>query len=161
MAVVELKDGASCLFWDDLWCNRVPKIQFPELYSFSRDKNISLMNFVDAVGPESVLRLPISPQAFQQLTSLLEDINNLHFTEEHDIWPFIWGSPFFSSSKAYKHLTGHRITHASFKWLWSSAVQHKHKVFFWLLLQDRLSTRSLLRRKNMFLPDYNCFCCTT
>jgi hypothetical protein len=32
-------------------------------------------------------------------------------------------------------------------------------VFFWLLLKDRLSTRELLRRKNMVLEEYNCVLC--
>jgi hypothetical protein len=46
--------------------------------------------------------------------------------------------------------------HNAFKWLWRSSCQNKHKFFFWLLLKDRLSTRALLRRRNMHLPDYNC-----
>lgn len=35
----------------------------------------------------------------------------------------------------------------------------KHKVFFWLLLQDRLSTTDLLRRKQMELDSYTCDLC--
>jgi hypothetical protein len=35
----------------------------------------------------------------------------------------------------------------------------KHKVFFWLLLKDRLSTRELLRRKQMDLDSYTCDLC--
>ena len=35
------------------------------------------------------------------------------------------------------------------------------RFFFWLLLKDRLSTRELLRRRNMELPDYNCVHCNT
>ena len=66
----------------------------------------------------------------------------------------------FSSSKAYRQLTGHRIIHNSFQWLWKTSCQNKHKVFFWLLLKDRLSTRELLKRRNMELPNYSCVCCT-
>ena len=40
-------------------------------------------------------------------------------------------------------------------------VKNKHKVFFWLLLKDGLSTRALLRRRNMALPDYSCVLCTS
>ena len=46
-----------------------------------------------------------------------------------------------------------------FRWLWSSSCQMKHKVFFWLLLNDRLNTRGLLRRKNMVLESYSCDLC--
>jgi hypothetical protein len=35
-------------------------------------------------------------------------------------------------------------------------VQKRHKVFFWLLLKDRLSTRNILRRRNQALPSYEC-----
>jgi hypothetical protein len=45
--------------------------------------------------------------------------------------------------------------HQIYKWLWKSACQNKRKKFFWFLLKDRLSTRELLRRKTMFLQDYN------
>ena len=27
--------------------------------------------------------------------------------DDTDVWSYIWGSPFFSTSKAYSHLTGH------------------------------------------------------
>ena len=80
-------------------------------------------------------------------------------TSDHDIWTYIWGSPFFSSAKAYTHLTGHRFIHPIFHKLWASACQPKHKFFFWLLLHHRLSTRNILPRKNMQLPSFNCVCC--
>lgn len=36
----------------------------------------------------------------------------------------------------------------------------RYKVFFWLLLQDRLNTRNLLKRKSFQLPSYNCALCS-
>jgi hypothetical protein len=38
--------------------------------------------------------------------------------------------------------------------MWKGDNLGKHKFFFWLLLKDRLSTRNLLRRKNMHLTSY-------
>lgn len=72
---------------------------------------------------------------------------------------FFWGNANFSTSKAYKILIGERLTHLVFHWIWNSKCQMKHKVFFWLLLQDRLSTRDLLRRRNMELDSYTCELC--
>ena len=94
---------------------------------------------VDVEGPNHLFQLPISGITLQQLTSLAQEMSTLQDTPDPDIWTYIWGSPYFSSSKAYKHLTGHRVAHAAFKW--NSTCQNKHKVFFWLLLNDRLSTR--------------------
>jgi hypothetical protein len=46
-----------------------------------------------------------------------------------------------------------------YKWLWASSCQLKHKVFFCLLLKNRLNTRNLLRRKNMALDLIVSFAC--
>jgi hypothetical protein len=80
-------------------------------------------------------------------------------TSETDTWIYSWRSPMFSTSRAYKALVGHRSVHPTFLWIWGSKCQMKHKVFFWLLLKDRLSTRDLLGRKNMILDTYSCELC--
>ena len=56
-------------------------------------------------------------------------------------------------------MIGTRMIHPAFKWIWTSKCQMKHKVFFWLLLKDRLSTKDILRRKNMQLDSYTCELC--
>lgn len=76
-----------------------------------------------------------------------------------DLWTFLWSSGKFSIAKAYEHLSGHSQIHPGFKWIWNSNCQNKHKVFAWLIMKDKLSTRELLRRKNMELQDYNCVLC--
>ena len=48
-----------------------------------------------------------------------------------------------------QHLSGSGIRH----------VKINTGFFFWLLSKDCLSTRALLKRRNMILPDYNCVCC--
>ena len=83
----------------------------------------------------------------------------IYQTEREDSWSYIWGRNDFSSRRAYKQLADSRQVHPTFRWLWKSSCQHNHKVFFWLLIQDRLSTRNILRRKNMFLQSYNCVLC--
>jgi len=59
-----------------------------------------------------------------------------------------------ASTKVYKLLLGHQEVHPVLKWLWS--CQPKQRVFFWLLINDRLSTRNILRRKHMHLDAYDC-----
>jgi len=123
MACVNILDGTTCLFWDDLWLNRVPKFHFPELYSFAKNKSISLRSALEVQGPDDLFHLPISAIALQQLTVLAQELASIQDSSDHDIWSYIWSSPFFPSSKAYKHLIGHRVVHAAFKWLWKSAVR--------------------------------------
>jgi hypothetical protein len=54
------------------------------------------------------------------------------------------GNMGFSAAKAYKALIGHKCVHLAFKWIWKSKCQMNHKVFFWLLLKDRINTRDIL-----------------
>lgn len=110
--------------------------------------------------PADLFHLPLSALVAQQFLDLAIDINSLPASSECDHWTYIWDFSHFSTAKAYKHLIGQMPTHPAFRWLWKSACQNKHKVFFWLLLKDRLSTRALLRRRNMHLPSYSCVCCT-
>ena len=105
---------------------------------------------------DQLFHLPLSSEAYAQLLLLNDKLDSLQLSNSHDIWNYIWGSPYYSSSKAYKQLTGQASVHASYKWLWKNCCQHKHKVFFWLLLKDRLSTRDLLERKWMILQSHEC-----
>lgn len=86
------------------------------------------------------------------------ELSTIMLDTSKDSWVYIWGSAQYSSSKAYRLLTGHTQVDPIFKRLWKTSCQSKHKVFFWLVLVDRLSTRNMLRRRRMHL-DYNCVLC--
>jgi len=109
---------------------------------------------------DTLFHLPLSELAFQQLTQLAQDIQDAVFSEEHNVWSFLWGSFHFSVSRVYRHLLGSRDVHNIFKRIWKTRCQHKHIVSFWLLLKERLSTRSLLRRRGMELPSFGCVLCS-
>ncbi|XP_066334538.1 uncharacterized protein [Miscanthus floridulus] len=96
--------------------------------------------------------------AYNQLQALNQTVSDTHISEDKDIWQYSWGKN-FSSSRAYKIMMGHTQHHTSIQWIWKTPCQPKHKLFFWLVLKDRLSTRNILRRRNMFLPSYNCVLC--
>lgn len=155
-----MKDGSTCLLWHHLWNNQVPAQVYPHLFSFTRDKHLSLKRAYSITDLQHLFFLPLTPQAYNQLVSLAEDLESLDLSPDPDSWIYIWGNAFFSSSKAYKSLIGHRNTHPVYDWLWKSRCQKKHKVFFWLVLKDRLSTRDIMRRKHMVMPSYNCVLCS-
>ena len=74
---------------------------------------------------------------------------------------YSWGSG-YSVKAAYQFLMSQKFPPPAplpFQWLWKSSCQEKHRVFFWVLLQDRLNTRGLLQRKNLFVEDYTCVMC--
>lgn len=134
---------------------------FPELFSFVRKPKSSIRLLLDK-EPASVFFYPLSPQATLQLDSLLSLTQNFNWDRNtEDLWVYRWGSSTFSSSNAYKILVGHHQASPLFKWMWTVGNLGKHKLFFWLLLMDRLNTRNILRRKNRQLDDYNCVLCNT
>jgi hypothetical protein len=57
-------------------------------------------------------------------------------------------------------MKGHFSAPLPFQWIWKSRCQGKHKVFFWLLLNDRLNTRNLLRRKMFHLQSTTFVMCS-
>jgi hypothetical protein len=107
MASVLIASGKSCLFWDDVWNNQVRKIQYPELHSFAKNKRVSLSTVYETEALHDLFHLPLSVEAYHQLQELQTEISDLVIVADDDKWTFIWGSSHFSSSKAYKVLTGH------------------------------------------------------
>jgi hypothetical protein len=93
------------------------------------------------------------------MVNLANIMDSTQLTDECDSWAYVWGSNIFAATKAYKKLIGQHSVHPAFRWLWKMFCQPKYKVFFWLLLKDRLSTRNILKRKNMHLESYNCVLC--
>lgn len=159
MAVVSIHQGDTCFLWQDPWNNIVPKHYFLELLSFAKNKFTTLSRAGEFEDLNQVLNRPISSEAYAQLLLLAQLLESLPNDNQEDIWTYIWGSPLFTTTKAYKQLIGFRIVHPGYKWLRKSSLQKKHKVFFLLLLKDRLSTQNILRRKNMDLPSCDCVLC--
>src|SRR4051812_36964431 len=44
--------------------------------------------------------------------------------------------------------------------IWKSAVMLRYKIFFWLLIHDRINSRNFLKRKNFHIPSYSFVLCT-
>jgi hypothetical protein len=45
------------------------------------------------------------------------------------------------------------------KRMWQGCCQQKNKIFFWLLVHNRLNTRAILQRKNFVMDNYSCIMC--
>jgi hypothetical protein len=159
IASVLVHKGDTCSLWHDLWGGSTRRQSLPQLFSFARKRQITVARARDTEELAHLFTLPLSEEAFQQLLVLVGDLNALLDITANDVWSYIWGSPIYSSVKAYKQLIGSKQVHPCYLWLWKASAQKKHKVFFWLLLKDRLSTRNILRRKHRVLPSYNCVLC--
>ena len=147
------------MFWSDNWTSQLLKTQFPELFSFTRKPKCSISYFLNQED-DRLISLPLSQLAAAQFQEIQNLIQWRNWDENgNDTWTYNWGSPRFSSKKAYGALVGNTAASPLFRWLWASSNLGQHKFFFLLLLRDRLNTRNLLRRKNMHLDSYHYVLC--
>lgn len=149
----------TLLLWQDIWGDGVLKLALPELFSFARNANISVRKALDAHQFTDNFHLPLSRQAHLQFLELTDLVQPLLHDDGKDEWTFISGSSIFSAHRVYTQLIGHKQTHPIFSWLWRSKAQMKPKVFFWLVLKDRINTRDMLRRRGMQLDSFVCELC--
>jgi hypothetical protein len=71
--------------WDDLWLGRVPKLAFPELYSFAKKPSLSFSQARTHASVSQLFNLPLSVEAFDQWLLLGPAIQNLPWSEEKDV----------------------------------------------------------------------------
>jgi len=90
------------------------KLEYPELFSFAKNKAITACKFFSQQLTQDLFSLPLSTEAFQQLQILQSFRDHFPLSEQEDVWCTDWGT--FSASKAYKFLIGHRQVPQVFKW---------------------------------------------
>jgi hypothetical protein len=150
IASCSLGDGSTVLFWDDKWSHVILAETFPHLLQFSRNDRISVQGVMQAEDLDSLFMLPLTQEAFT--VSFDESIK--------DKWTLAWGSNTYSSSRLYKLAFQGLDTHPIFAWVWKSRCMNRIKFFAWLILMDRLNTKSMLKRRNMLAEEeVNCIMC--
>jgi hypothetical protein len=102
----------------------------PQLFSFVRNRNITVHQAFVSPSAQELFHLPLSEEAVEQFYDFSNLIAGLQLQEEPDTWNYIWGSAVFTPSKAYGHLIGTRQVHPAFYWLWKSTCQKKRNIFF-------------------------------
>jgi hypothetical protein len=156
-------NGKSIMLWDDKWQDTILKHKFPHLFSFTKNRNINILDAYNAAHENifGMFNLPLSLIAAQQCDELSQELNNLHLDDlsVNDKWKFAWGGNKYSTQKVYMALVNAPVAPAPFRWIWKSACLPKHKFFFWLLIQDRLNTKMHMVKKNFFVGSQYCVLC--
>ena len=158
----ELGDGSSVCFWDDFWLDGILAHKYPRLASFARNDGISVLETMQAEDLDTIFFLPLSDQALQELESLQEQLQSLTYDHDSaDRWIPIWGSR-YTSRRYYAHIFSAVDAHPVFKMVWKSRCTPRIKFFAWLVLVDRLNTKTMLQRRHMNVQDGTvCIMCTT
>jgi hypothetical protein len=108
-----------------------------------------------------LFRIPMTRQAFNELQLLSSELSAFSAnSNENDSWSFIWNSSTYSVKKFYRQQFLSLQPPKPLRWIWQSKCMPKIKFFAWLLLNDRLNTRNILRSHNKHLKEgYNCVLC--
>jgi hypothetical protein len=154
--------GDTVSFWDDFINGAVYSQKFPNLLEFAKEPRVSQQQIWNAESLLSFFRIPMTRQAYNELLSLQTELTlmQLDNLNEEDCWYFIWGNKKYSSSKYYQHQFASLLPPQPIRWIWKAKCIPKIKFFSWLLLNDRLNTRNILRRRRKFLEEgYCCVMC--
>jgi len=94
------------------------------------------------------LNLPISQTAALELEDLRTLIQAFELSDVPDQRIFCWGSGTYAAAKLYKLAFLSVRAPVVFRMVWKSKVTPRVKFFAWLILLDRLNTKTLLARRN-------------
>ena len=153
-------DRASFRFWEDDWAGlRRLRDLYPRLHALALDPRASVQSVSDA-GWFPTLPSCISDQRFEDLAAMQQAVSQFQLLEGlADIW--VCHGTRFSARNVYHHLQGLEGTPDSAMFLkccrliWKCRIPLKITILGWLLLRQRLMTRSLCQR---FCPGSSAEC---
>jgi hypothetical protein len=162
IARCSLGDGSTVSFWNDLWSDSVLSVQFPRLHSFAKSNSISVQRLMLEQNLDDIFFLPLSTQAYDELLHLQNDLDEFEYDDNSiDSWSPIWGAK-YTSQRFYAHVFSNVEAHPFYKTLWKSSCAPRIKFFAWLILVDRLNTKTMLRRRHINIQDDTlCVLCNT
>jgi hypothetical protein len=82
LAILHIQNGESCLFWQDKWMDQSPKDRYLELYSFAKNRGISVAKASQQQDMTQLLHLPLSEIAYDQMQMLAQITNQLQLSTD-------------------------------------------------------------------------------
>jgi hypothetical protein len=117
------------------------------------NKSISVQSLMLEQDLDSIFFLPLSSQAHDELTLLQNYLEDIEYDDSTiDSWTPVWGNK-YTSQRFYAHVFSYIEAHPSYKALWKSSCTPRIKFFAWLILVDRLNTKTMLRRRHINIQD--------
>jgi len=150
------------LFLDDQWFGPILKHVYPRIASYSRSESISVFDVMQAEDLDTLFFLPLSQQALEELEQLQNHLQDIPYDEHsRNRWTPTWGNS-YTSKRFYSYIFGIVEAHPIFKEVWKSGCTSRIKFFAWLVLVDRLNTKTMLTRRHLHVHDDDfCVMCET
>jgi len=77
MASATIGDGSTSLFWSDVWHGVPFNVQWPHLFSFAKDANTYVQNFLNADDKSEFFHVPLSIEAHDQYQQMITELQNI------------------------------------------------------------------------------------
>jgi hypothetical protein len=92
ITVSHVNDGYSTLFWKDKWLSNINSEEFPRAFSYTKNEDISVRDFLTSNQLSLNFSLPLSPQALDEIRVLQGLAAHIDFSNDtHDTWTYEWG----------------------------------------------------------------------
>jgi hypothetical protein len=160
ITTISISNGKTCSLWKDKWMDGTGQDEYPHLYSFAKNKDIS---FVDAIRNNNgsiynLLHLPLSTAAHEELNSLQNDMHDQELNGENYIWSPLWGD-YYSTKRMYNYVISEHDTPQPILDIWKTCNIPRQKFFAWLMLHNRLNTKEMMIKKNFYVEFKDCIIC--
>jgi hypothetical protein len=100
------------------------------MYSYARDKLISVKEFLILTAVHDAFHLPLSIEAFAEYNAIQDLLTGTDLTEGSDSWCYQFNKGIYSSSSFYKQQFSSLQNHLPSKMVWQSKRMSKHNFFF-------------------------------
>jgi hypothetical protein len=159
-------DERTFLLLSDVWNNTHLATEFPRLFSYARNRNCTLQQYLASTDVQEMFHTPLSVEAVEEYNLFQSKIHSLvSGMHGNDSWLVGGGS--FETEKVYRRnfqcICPHPPTHPP---LLSNGYGNPRcarmiKIFIWLFFIDRLNSRNMLKRRNFPVEggDYCCVMC--
>jgi hypothetical protein len=118
-------------------------------YSFALNSVAFVKDILEANSLDSIFTLPLSQEAMQELDHLQNSMPELELNENTpDQWKPAWGTV-YTTKKFYLRVYDLFQAHPIFKIVWNVKGTPRIKFFFWLILVDRLNTKTMLSKRHI------------
>jgi hypothetical protein len=135
-------------FWKNCWIGDGPlAVNFPILFDLALDKDVT----VNKVLSSNFEALSFRRRMTGDLQVLYDDLvalcSNCTLTDQEDKLKWGLGNKGFTVNSLYKKNSIDQIK-VPYRFLWKSKLPQKIKVFFWLVIRNKILTKDNLKKRN-------------
>ncbi|KAK8444849.1 hypothetical protein SEVIR_9G211755v4 [Setaria viridis] len=119
-------DGSTILTWNDVWNGSYLRDQLPRLFSFAKDENVSLAQFLVDSSPQTLPYITVTTGIGGTANFARESWASAAANNQRDGWKYCWGDGNYSSRKYYSLLFRSITPPPPFDWIWKAEVTKKN-----------------------------------